>query len=342
MKNIMCRTALFCAGFLLASCGGGGGGSSFSPDQPAALVAITPGNAVSTTSATLTAIEAGSLVTDFGLSLSFFVLAPLDATGGGAATRLGIIPRRARAHAVRAAATAASGPSANAVDPRECLVTGSVLITSIIATPGTLSRNDRVTTAFTDCDDGEGLILDGTLVLRVESFIGDLAAGFFVLTTSTSLDQLLVTADGASVLLDGDVALDIDTSDDSILTVVASGDTLDIEVNTVPSTLTDFSISANTDISNFDDWVDILTADGTLTSTALGGRVTFETDPTDPLVQHEIHEFPESGTIEILGAAGSGILVSDSTGDAVLLDVDSDGNGLYETTITTTWPALLP
>ncbi|MCC7258788.1 MAG: hypothetical protein IT486_10505 [Gammaproteobacteria bacterium] len=314
---------------LLAGCGGGGGGSNFS-STPAQAVAITQANAADVTSTTLTAVDGAAWLSDFGLYLAFGLIAPLD-----------------EAAMMASAAGNGSGPGARLVETAtlECLVAGDVVITSDIETAGTLTPNDTIELDFDNCNDGDGVIIDGELDLRVEVFSGDLGSGFFLLETETTLDRLLLTADGESLRLDGEVELDMDTRADDLLAVAVAGSSLDVVVNGEASTLTDFQLTVDSDITNPDDWVYTKAGSGTLTAEALGssqadGKVTFET--IDPLVERDSAEFPLEGQFEILGANNSSVLVSDTADDEVYLDVDADGNGQYEATITTTWTALLP
>jgi len=334
---------VFYAALALAACGGGGGGDpAFQAPPPVALVPLTAANATSTASDVLAAIDAGTVLAGLGLNLTFNVIAPLDVTGGSAAARLSRDSQRMLASSVRRLVSSAAGPGASAIDTLDCLVTGSVVVTSSIATPGTLAANDTVVTAYDNCNDGDGLVLDGTLDLRVASFAGDLSSGFFVLATDAGLDQLLLTADGQSLLLDGDASLDIDTSADTILTVTIEGALLDLEINGATSELSDFLITVDADISNLDDLEVSLTGNGTLTSTALGGKVNFEI--IEPLVERESQSFPEDGQIEILGANASSVTVTDGSVpiDRVSLGIDSNGDLVVEETIDTTWPELLP
>lgn len=311
---------------LLAGCGGGGGGSNFSGSTPAQPVAITQANAADVAGATLGALEGVAVLSDFALYLAFALIAPAESVA-------------------TAAAAGGGAPGPRLVETQECLVTGEVVVTTNIDTPGTLVRDDTIELDFDDCNDGEGFIIDGVLELQVDAFDGDLASGFFLLETDATLDRLLITADGESLRLDGETTLDIDTRAEELLSVAVAGASLDVEVNGAAGTLSDFFLTVDTSIADPDDWEYATAAGGTLASEALGtsqadGEVTFET--IDPLVQRDSQEFPLEGQLEIFGDRGSSVLVTDSAGNEVLLDVDADGNGQYEATIATTWEALLP
>lgn len=327
MPTIARRFLILTTTALLAACGGGGGGSDFSSSTPARQVPITAANAAAVASITLGTLDGVAVLSDFALNLAFDLLAPLDGYAN-------------------AAAAGRSAPGPRLVETMDCLVAGDVTIDSRIATAGTLEMDDRIEIDFDGCNDGDGIIIDGSLALKVEADLtGDLGTGFFLLQTDATLDRLLITADGTSLELDGTTELDIDTREDDMLHVAVQATTLDVEIDAEPATLGDFLLTVDTDITDPDDWEYTTAAAGTLTAEALGdasadGEVSFET--IDPLVERDSAPYPLLGQFEIRGDDDSSVLVSDAPGDEVLLDVDADGNGTVEVTLTTTWSALVP
>jgi hypothetical protein len=84
-----------------------------------------------------------------------------------------------------------------------------------------------------------------------------------------------------------------------------------------------------------------LSSQGALTSTYIGGTVTFET--TQEMEGKDFESKPPSaGRMEILGAADSNVLLRVLDSVDVELDVDNEGDGFdaKDTTITSTWDAL--
>lgn len=337
MTPTLRRTVLIMAVSLLAACGGGGGGSSFSGGSPspapAEYVALTAGNAEEVARATLEGIDAAATIsqlTALALALAGFdPPVPAAAPGGMAAQAL--------------------LPSAVSEDTLDCLASGTITVTTDLATPGELNVGDSIAAVFADCDGDDGLIIDGSYELQVNSFSGDLDGGLYVLQGTVALDGLLLTVDGESLSLDGNVSADLDV-DTASEVVIALGDdlggaSLAYVLNGVSGTIEDFLVEIATNVTNPADPEESMNASGTLVSVAgIGGKVDFATFA--PLVQRESLPFPTSGEVEITGADASTVLVSDlsSPVDGVVIDIDSDGDGEYELadSIETTWPVLLP
>jgi len=77
------------------------------------------------------------------------------------------------------------------------------------------------------------------------------------------------------------------------------------------------------------------------TSTALGangGSYTISTP--SPLVWDSVTLAASAGSIKVVGAAGSQLLVNLGAGNAVLIQVDANGDGTYEKNISSTRPEL--
>ncbi|MFQ5487645.1 MAG: hypothetical protein ACE5ET_04260, partial [Gammaproteobacteria bacterium] len=78
-------------------------------------------------------------------------------------------------------------------------------------------------------------------------------------------------------------------------------------------------------------------ANGTVASTALDGSVQFQTLTTfegiDP-------EYPHSGVMRITGARNSSVTLTAIDSTDVQLEVDADGDGVSDQTITTQWAVI--
>jgi hypothetical protein len=78
-----------------------------------------------------------------------------------------------------------------------------------------------------------------------------------------------------------------------------------------------------------------MTASGTLDSTQLSGVVIYST-PT--LLQGFDSDYPSSGQFLVTGDNSSTRLTAE--GVTVLVEIDADGDGIYEEMINTTWAEL--
>lgn len=82
----------------------------------------------------------------------------------------------------------------------------------------------------------------------------------------------------------------------------------------------------------------------TYASTEIGGSVTVTTSM--PFQTAGGRDFPHTGALEIVGASGGKITVTvlgDETGPSpqVRIELDEDGDGSFEATLTTDWPDLV-
>ena len=181
-------------------------------------------------------------------------------------------------------------------------------------------------------------MLDGTLGLRVQAFTGNLGTGFFTLTAAATFGQLSATSGSDAAAFDGDATLAIDTTDPVLLDSTVSGSSLKVTLNGETATLSNYAVTTSTDITNPNDFDESLEAVGTITSAALGGRI--DLDTIAPLLQRDSETAPRSGQFTITGAGGSHVDVTVTTGGAVTLDIDDNGDNVVDDTINTTWAAL--
>lgn len=331
------RRVIILGSLFLGACGGGGGGGGDDgnlggtppPPQP---VQITASNGQHIGGATLAAIDVSTLMSDLVLSLSGEAVGAASAQGGSSA-RLADASAGLRAHAV-------AGPVAHA--PEACTGGGTVTVDNTIAASGTLTQGDRLSYAFSNCNE-DGIVFNGGFSLVVSAYNDDPAP--FILEATLTFSQLQLTYDGEEVRLGGAVTVSADTQFNPFI-VELTGQSLAVQVNAEASTLSNFTLTVATDVSDPDDWNYSRMAEGVYTSTAIGGQVAIET--IAPLLQSESQTFPADGQIEIIGANRSGLLISDmdSPVDGVTLDFDLDGDGEYEfpaePSVDTTWPELLP
>jgi len=213
---------------------------------------------------------------------------------------------------------------------------------------GELSVGDNVTLSFNNCVE-EGLIQNGELEVGILSLVGDPASdpawtvlfrlNFNSLTASDtegivqvvgSLDVSVdTTASGVVVTeITTEVATGPDTTASSFLYFGEGNDFTEL-------TLYSISFQENTDGSF------VLSSQGTLESSFIGGTVTFETilDLTSTAFNLDN---PSAGELLIVGAANSSILLRIRDSITVELDVDDEGDGFDagDSTYTSSWDEL--
>lgn len=104
-------------------------------------------------------------------------------------------------------------------------------------------------------------------------------------------------------------------------------------------TLTDYSASLKTRLvgGNVNG---ISSVQGTLTSSALGGKSVTVQTPT-PFTRVGTQANPSSGQAIITGAGASKVKVQANNATTVTISLDADGNDIYETSVTKAWSELL-
>ncbi len=347
---------------LLNACGGGGGGGGGGGIgvalQPLAIDAT---NAMKVTAAVL---DASAFVVDVG-------------TPGGPITGVAVEGNSAKvdlAKVIRGQLDlfslvqdqAAQGQVTGVVIPstkESCLVSGNVTISGEIADPTltTLTPGDTLSGVFKNCNDGDGLVLNGSMDIVVVSFIGTIdldpnSVDFFVppydFTFDVTLTNLSITetVSGSTFTTNGNLTLSEATSDGVFFSSELSGNSLTVRTSATSDTLEDFLVLADrhqgtgayTTDSGGDDGSGVTVCCATLASTALDGTVDYDT--TLPFAGVG-DNFPGIGEMDITGATiVGGILPSKVTVQAVdsqcvRLLVDPDGQGVTDN-ILTTWVSL--
>jgi hypothetical protein len=218
-----------------------------------------------------------------------------------------------------------------------------------------------------DCDTGEATVTwndaDNNLVISTgDTFDIVFAMCFFAdsgttLDGPTSLTNMIVTgdpfnqiapwhlamtlgfdnlsgADGAgTAVLDGDLDFDASSDDNVVVNLSIATASLTAQQSDVSETLTDYVLTETLDLNAL---TQVVSANGTLTSTLLEGSVTFET-----LQDFEVigDDNPSAGQM-LIRDNGSSVLVTVLDNINVQLEIDLDLDGTIDQTIVVTWTEL--
>jgi hypothetical protein len=201
----------------------------------------------------------------------------------------------------------------------------------------TASVGDVVTVSFDQCQDS-GSLLDGALVVTLASVPNDTQ-----LSGTAQFQQLSVTDGTVTSQIDGAVTLsETDTGSEADVTLTIG--TLGLAVSASSPTYADAiafdpgMTIVTTDQYNADRTT--VTLDGSFSATSIGGRVTIET--LAPIVAHSTDDFPVSGQVRVTGADDGRLLLTIVDTTKVELQLDADGNGVYEGDVFIDWTTLLP
>jgi hypothetical protein len=308
---------------LVAACGSSGG-SFNDAGEPANTFEITSANATIATRASWDALVASSDFGDLGGSLGLSAAVP-----GGAAKATQVF---------KAAGQSSGTGQAVPVGPNvlPCLDGGAVTVTGNVADLLTLTAGDTFNVLYELCDDGVGEVIDGEIDLTVGDFSGDLLLGTYLLSMDAILTNLQVVTSTDTITNNGDATVTLDTEQAPFVATSVSGTSMTVDANTRSQTLSDYASSSTLD-GGLQNLPFTMAANGTLDTTELGGTVQYST-PVE--FAGEGINYPASGSLLVEGANSSALLTAVDDVN-VTIEIDSNGDGVTDDTINTTWAALV-
>jgi hypothetical protein len=332
---------------LLTACGSGGGGGDAPASAPAPTVAITAGNQTAVARATLSgglALAGSQTVQSAAASPAAPAAAALEvpATSG---TLRGVVAQ-ALAHGMLKRPRAAPGavkPLAVVSETRNCALSGTVTMTTDDRdNNGVISAGDTESIAFNQCRDSTVSLRNGTTVLTVTGVTSDTETRL-ELSATLAFQQLAIEQDQAATRIDGTVAVALLETPTlfrltltvaSGLTVAASGPGYSDSITYDPGmrfAIESSSANPPSVTTRFD---------GSFSATSLGGRITVATP--QPVRRLARDTYPSSGQILVTGSGGSQERITVLSNAQVRIELDADGNGIFETVSIVLWSTLLP
>lgn len=314
----------------IASCGGGGGGGFVA--EPTAVIDSSNAQAIAG------AAVAGNLALVNAVGSTGIGVA-LGTNGGGvrgAVSRLlSGTSARPSAHSMSQGAARVQPQTAFGPETQDCTVSGSIRISGNLADPNTVSPGDSLIVTLTDCDDGDGFVLDGTMTLRVTNFSGDAMSGAFLLVADTTFTNLTVVSDTESGTLNGMASLTFDSTDVSEEITRLVADSLRFTSGGEVFQLNDYDV---TGVTLFDTNQYTLDVSGFLQdSAAFTGMVRLDTVTA---FSGAAGDFPSAGYLIITGADASEVDVESLDPVQARLHLDADGDGVAEEVIDVDWTVL--
>lgn len=199
-----------------------------------------------------------------------------------------------------------------------------------------VSTGDTFDIVFAMCFfEGSGTTLDGRTLLTNLVVEGDPFNQIapWRLATTFGFDNLSGTDSTGTVILDGDLNLDLRSDDNVVSNILVTTASLTAQQDGITQTLSDYMLTETFDLNAL---TLVLSTNGTLTSTLLEGSVTFET----------LEEFaglfednPSAGQL-LISDASSSVLVTVLDNISVRLDIDFNLDGTIDETIVVTWAEL--
>lgn len=310
-----------CATLSLASCGGESSFSGGSTDTGTGL-GLTSTNVLTAASVSYRAAFGSGDLTNVGGNIGASAAAPGSAAKADTMQLSGFL--------VSALQQIPFGP-----DVFPCVVSGSVTISGDIADPLTLTVGDTFSIESTACDDGIGEVVDGLISMTVTDFSGDFLLGTYLLGMNAVLDGLQVTTATDVISSTGDASIALDTMAIPFVSASVSGSSMMTSSNTSTETLTNYATEQSVD-AGITPAPYTLTSRGTVDSSQLDDIVSYTT-PVQ--FRGDGIDYPYTGELLMTGGSSSArLIVLDNVN--VRVELDSDGDGVVDVTVDTTWDAL--
>jgi len=318
---------------LLAACGGGGGDGGVMPVPAATPLAITATNyeavAQQAVTATTYLMDTGGFVTGAQLAPREQVLINFSRAQ---ITRLG----RLFAVAPRLATGAAT------TETQVCSGGGSLSSTiNDVAGNQMVDAGDSASVVASNCVEF-GATINGAMSIEFRAVSGNFDGDVYSATVVMTLSNLQASTGAGQVSGNGSITLALVGSgfNTGSLDMTITSLTMTGQVAGVNETLTlqDWRIVSNFSPSGAG-IITRTTVNGTLISAALAPQsVTVAT--VTPFVQSGSSAYPASGQFIASGANGSKLRVTAQSATTVLIELDADGNNVYEASRTRLWSDL--
>ena len=318
----LARLSVLSTSILIAACSSGGttfGGT----EPPGASFAITPTNATTVASASWEAVVTSGEFGELGGSLG------LSSSIPGGVTKA--------TQSLKAAGLPADGAQQVPLGPdvQPCLLDGFVTVSGEIADLLTLTRGDTFEVLYELCDDGAGEIVDGLVAFTVGDFSGDLLLGTYLLSMDAVVTNLQVVTGTDTITNNGDATVTLDTMQTPYIEASSSGSAMTVDYNARSQTLRNY-VSNQTLDAGLQTLPYTMSAAGLLDTTELAGVVQYSTPVT---VAGEGADYPDTGSLLVEGENSSARLTAVDNVN-VTIEVDTNGDGVTDETINTTWAEL--
>jgi len=209
---------------------------------------------------------------------------------------------------------------------------GTETTTGNLVDPFTLTAGDTLNVDYVDCANEFGETLNGRMEMTITVFSGDIIfTGLFLLTADVRLASFEVTTATDSIVSNGDASVSIDTVGTPTILLAISGDLLATESLSSTEVITDYasSQSVHTLTETY-----TLSTSGTVDSSQIPGFVSYTTPET---FQGIGAAYPFFGQLLITGDGPATIRLIAESETMVTIEVDTDGDGVADSTELTTW-----
>jgi hypothetical protein len=337
LLGVFMRLSAVCLalGVVLTACGGGGGG-----DAPATGggVAAAPAQAsLDNTNYVAASTEAAS-------SALFMLDAPstalgVDSTDANEVIKFGLDQVPSLGSWFKGAA-AATGVVQSQTEP--CSAGGSITATVTDADNNNqLSAGDSFSITANNCETSTSASMNGGITIAVVTLTGDLASNIYNASLKLTYKDLSAVTSASTVSGNGDITLTASAKGLYVRSQSVASKSFTVNASygstSYSRSLTDYSatldMAPNSPASSFKSTSKVA---GTIASSALANKtVTIVT--ITPFVRLNTNAFPSSGQATVTGANAAKVRLTAKDATTVLLELDANADGVYETSSTKLW-----
>lgn len=325
-------------GVLLTACGGGGGG-----DAPAAG----SGAAAAPEQLTLDSNNYATASTEAASSALFMLDAPstalgVDSTDANEVIRFGLDQVPSLGSWFKSAAVA-TGVVQSQTD--NCSVSGTITATITDAdNDNKLSAGDSFSITANNCKNSNTASMNGGITIDVVALTGDLTTNIYNASLKLTYKNLSAMTSTSTVSGNGDITLAASangvyarsqsvTSKSFTANASYGSTSYSRSLTNYSSTLT---MAPNSPASAFKTTSSVT---GTIASSALANKIVTIATIT-PFVRLSTNAFPSSGQATLTGATAAKVRLTAQNATTVLLELDANADGVYETSSTKLWSAI--
>jgi len=203
---------------------------------------------------------------------------------------------------------------------------------------GVVSTGDRFTVSFNGCKLDPSTSINGGIAIDFDLINGDWTVDdVWNVDIGFSIDNLRFSSGSASGVFDGswDQSVSVDTGDRTYSLAGGFTTLVNDGSSTHLAALSGLVLSWSYDAMTLEATYSV---DGTFASTDLGGVVSVTTLSPFVLADGALH--PYTGSFQATGALGSALQFTAIDDTFVQIDVDLDGDTVFDITVNTTWDAL--
>jgi hypothetical protein len=333
MKATLVRCALLVVPMLLAACGGGGGGGGggSSGGGSSGGGSTVAGVVITTANSQAVAAEAVEISTntDAAAAGSMFVTGVQVAGSAGPNPMTLAGAARLLAEKAQGTATLATGVATT----EACSAGGTITLDVNTSGSGVMTAGDSIQITANKCAESDGtstIVMDGSMAINIISGSFDPASALYPKSVTMRMvtTNFSVTGGGESELFNGDLTMALTQQSASSGSVTLTANSLASTIGTHSVTVFNYSMSVSENASGS---TMNLSATVQTNNSRLGASpVSYSISMPTPITVSSTGAIT-AGAIKVTGA-NSSLLLTVTSSDSFSLQVDTNGDGSYDST----------